>query len=70
MSEFGGLWKHVNNQHVLVPPEDGMWLHKWRRNFKNGHIRFPLLYEGTQKKRKEKNAVFIFLLLRFAGVYT
>ena len=21
MSEFGGLWKHENNQHTLVPPK-------------------------------------------------
>ena len=21
MSEFGGLWKHKNNQHALVPPK-------------------------------------------------
>ena len=21
MSEFGGLWKHENNQHALVPPK-------------------------------------------------
>ena len=52
MSEFGGLWKHENNQHALYPR---------RRNvaaqvdggIKNGHIRYPS-YRGTQKKR-EKN---------------
>ena len=32
MSEFGGLWKHENNHHALVPPEVGMWLPKWRSN--------------------------------------
>ena len=35
--EFGGLWKHENNQHT---PEDGMWLPKGRMN-KTGHIRYP-----------------------------
>ena len=48
MSEFGGLWKHENYQHALVPtktecgcPSGG--------GIKNGHLHYPS-YGGTQKK--------------------
>ena len=51
MSEFGGLWKHENNQHVLVPPETECG---WPSGggLKNGHIRYPF-HGGTQKEGKE-----------------
>ena len=47
---FGGLWKHENNQHALVPlkmecgcPSGG--------GIKKDHIRYPS-YGGTQKKKE------------------
>ena len=50
MSEFGGLWKHENNQHALVPlktecgcPSGG--------GMKNGHI--PLLWRNAEKRKKK-----------------
>ena len=65
--EFGGLWKHENNQDALVPqktecgcPSGG--------GIKNGHICYPS-YGGTHKKikkrrkKKKKKISFQFSLL-------
>ena len=48
MSEFGGLWKHENNQHALVPPKTECGCPS-AGGIKNGHIRYPS-YGGTQGK--------------------
>ena len=54
MSLFGGLWKHENTQLALnCTPEDGMWLPKWRMNYKRSHT-LPLLWSNAEKKEKEK----------------
>ena len=49
MSEFGGLWKHENNQHALVPPKTECGCPSGG-GIKHGHIRYPS-YGGTQKER-------------------
>ena len=51
MSDFGGLWKHDNTQHALVPPKTECGCPSGG-GIKNGHIRYPS-YEGTQKERKK-----------------
>ena len=57
MSEFGGLWKHKNNQHALCTPEDGMWLPKVAEELNNGHIRYSS-YGGTQKERNKERKTY------------
>ena len=54
MPEFGGLVKHENNQHALVPPETECGCPSGGE-IKNSHIRYPS-YGGTQKKKKKKKA--------------
>ena len=49
MSEFGGLWKHENDQHALVPPKTECDRPSGG-GIKHGHVRYPS-YGGTQKKR-------------------
>ena len=51
MSEFGGLWKHENNQHALVPPKTECGCPSGV-GIKNGHTRYPF-YGGTQKNKKK-----------------
>ena len=46
MSEFGGLSKHENNQHAVVPQKP-----KWRRNYKLSH-KLPLLWRTAEKTNK------------------
>ena len=48
MSEFGGLWKHENNQHTLVHPKTECGCPSGG-GIKNGHIR----YGGMQKEKKK-----------------
>ena len=55
MSEFGGLWKHENNQHALVPTKMECGCASGG-GIKNGHIRYPS-YGGTQKKKRKKTDV-------------
>ena len=50
MSEFGGFWKHENNQHALVPPKTDCGCLSGG-GIKNGHIR----YGGTQKKKNHSS---------------
>ena len=49
MLEFGGLWKHKNNQHELVPPKTECGCPSGG-GIKNSHIH----YGGTQKKKKKQ----------------
>ena len=55
MSEFGGLWKHENNQHALAPPKDGMRLPRPSgggiKKRSHTYATVPLLYGGTQTKK-------------------
>ena len=50
MSEFGGWWKHENNQHSLVPTKtecgcpSGGGIH-------NGDIRYPLLWRNAERTK-------------------
>ena len=53
MSEFGGLWKHENNHHALVPPKTDCGCPSGG-GIKNGDIRYPC-YGGTQKKERKKD---------------
>ena len=49
----GRLWKYENNQHALIPPEDGMWLPKVSvRGIENGHIRYPSMEENKNRKQR------------------
>ena len=50
MSEFGGLWKHENHQHTLVPPKKECGCLSGG-GIKNGHMRYPS-YGETQLKKK------------------
>ena len=56
MSKFGGLWKHENNQHTLVPPKTECGCRSGR-GIKNGHIRYPSC-GVTQKTKIPKNLQF------------
>ena len=56
MSEFGGLWKHENNQHALVPPKTERGCPSGG-GMKNGHIRY-CSYGGTPKERKKEVTCF------------
>ena len=58
MSEFGGLWKHVNNQHALVPPkmECGGGIKK------RSHTRYPS-YGGNERERLSLSLLLLLLLL-------
>ena len=47
MSECGGLWKHENNQHAIVPPEMECGCPSGG-GIKNSHIHYPS-YGGKQK---------------------
>ena len=49
MLEFGGLWKHENNQHALVLPKTECGCPS-AGGIENGHIRYPS-YGGTQEKK-------------------
>ena len=56
MSEFGGLWKHENNQHALVPlktecgcPSGG--------GINKGDIRYPHMEERRKKSGEKKEWV-------------
>ena len=53
MSECGGLWKHENNQHALVPPKTECGYPRGG-GIKNGHVRYPS-YGGTQNERQKQN---------------
>ena len=55
MSEFGGLWKHGNTQHALVPPKTECGCPSGG-GIKNGHTRYPS-YGGTQKKPKKTTTI-------------
>ena len=55
MSEFGGLWKHENNQRSLVPPKTECGCPSGG-GVQNGHIRYPF-YGGTQKERTKEKKV-------------
>ena len=48
MSEFGGLWKHENNQYALVPLKT-----ECGGGIKNGHTRYPS-FGGMQKNKTTK----------------
>ena len=52
MSEFGGLRKHENNQHALVPPKTECGCPSGG-GIRNGRIRYPS-YGATQKERKKE----------------
>ena len=54
MSEFGGLWKHKNNQHALVPPKTECGCPSGG-GIKNGHIRYPA--HGRTQKNSNKNNI-------------
>ena len=51
MSEFGGLWKHENNQHALVLPKTECGCPSGG-GIENGHVRYPS-YGGTQKEKRK-----------------
>ena len=62
MSEFGGLWKHENNQHVLVvfcTPEDRMWLRPIDGGIKNGTHTLPLLWRNAENRKKKTNVITV-----------
>ena len=53
MSDSGGLWKHENNQHTLVPPKSECG---WPSGggMKNGHIvTLPLLCRNAEEEEEE-----------------
>ena len=50
MSEFGGLWKHANNQHALVPPKTECGCPSGE-GIKNGHLRYPSKSNRTTQKK-------------------
>ena len=52
MSEFGGLWKHENNQHELVPPKMEYGSPSGG-GIKNGYMHYPS-YGGTQRERERR----------------
>ena len=52
MSEFGGLWKHENNQHILVPPKMECGCPSGG-GIKNGHMCYPS-YGGMQRKKEKE----------------
>ena len=58
MSGFGGLWKHKNNQHALVPPKSECGCPSGG-GINNGQTRYPS-YGGTQKERKNATHIYIF----------
>ena len=58
--EFGGLWKHENNHHALVPPKNVECGCRSGGGIKNGRIRYPT-YGGTQKERKTAFVCMYFL---------
>ena len=51
ISEFGGLWKHENNQHALVPPKKECGCQSGG-GIKNGHIR----YRRNAYQKKKNNS--------------
>ena len=63
MSEFGGLRKHENNQHVRVPPKTECGCPNG--GIKNGYIRYPS-YGGTQKKKENKGCTHPWTFVRTA----
>ena len=58
MSELGGLWKHKNNQHALVPPKMECGCPSGGE-IKNGHLCDPP-YGGTQKKSTSVVTTYLF----------
>ena len=54
MSEFGGLWKHRNNQHALVPQRQNVAAQEVAVELKMVTYATPS-YGGTQKKNQKKN---------------
>ena len=52
LDEFGGLWKHGNNQHALVPLKTECGCPRGR-GIKNGHIRYPS--DGRMQKKENTN---------------
>ena len=50
MSEFGGLWKHENNHHALVPPTTECGSPPSGGGIKSGHMCYPS-YGGTQQRK-------------------
>ena len=68
MSEFGGLWKHKNNQHALVPPKTECGCPSGR-GIKNGFIHYPS-YGGTQKERKKASHSTITIVLSQHSIHT
>ena len=55
MSEFGGLWKHENNQHALVPPKTECGCPSGG-GIKNSHIHY-LLWRNAERKKKNINCL-------------
>ena len=53
MSEFGGLWKHENNQHPFVPPKTECGCPSGG-GINNGHISYPLLWRNVERKKEKK----------------
>ena len=60
MSEFGGLWKHENDQHALVPPKMKCGCPSGG-GIKTGQIRYPS-YGGTQTKKGKKRLVYLYVM--------
>ena len=43
------LFEHLEK----TTPEDGMWLHKWRRNWKRSHT-LPLLWRNAERQERKR----------------
>ena len=61
MSEYGGLWKHKNNQHALVPPKTECGCSSGG-GIKNCHILYPS-YGGTQKNKNKQKWIWFWTLM-------
>ena len=55
MSEFGGLWKHENNQHALVPLKTECAAQEVEE-LKTVTYATPLLWRNAGKKKKKKKS--------------
>ena len=55
MSEFGGLWKHENNQHALVPAKTECGC-PCGGGIENGHIRY--IWRNAEENNNNNNNNF------------
>ena len=53
MSEFGGLWKHENNQHALVPPNVAAQVVEELKPVT--YATPPIIYMEERRKKRKTN---------------